>query len=446
MQKKNGYVVDSVYPSYFYPDTQPLWLSTIARLRGIRGPDLERPWRYCELGCGTGFNAIVAAALNPHAEVVGIDFNPHHIDIARAMARDMGVANVAFQCRDFQQFAHENKAGFDIIDCHGVWSWVSPGVQRSILEIVARHLRPKGLFCLHYMCHPGSTPMIPVHHLLRGLARPGPGGSRAAVAEGLRAIDQLLSAGLFDDQPRLRDRLSTLKNADADHLAHDLLGDFWSVHNAGDIHWLAAQAGVSFIGSSEVFYNTDSAICIPDDMRPLLRQDAPPALVETLKDMASGRPHRSDVFQKNASAPTAGERLAALESMDFIARGDAPDGDLSTIGTPLGPMAITDGTFRAMADLARRGGTLSFGELAAAAGPAGAIDKTVQAIAMLLHAGILVPAQKDHLKAGPAAIANINALLAARNVALRLDRDGANACFLPRTEVSGVPARPVKNT
>ncbi|MDT1817416.1 SAM-dependent methyltransferase, partial [Acinetobacter baumannii] len=75
MHAHAAYPTDRVYPSYFYPDTQPLALSTVARLRGIQGPNLDRAYRYCELGCGTGFNVILAAALNPVGHFTGVDIN-----------------------------------------------------------------------------------------------------------------------------------------------------------------------------------------------------------------------------------------------------------------------------------------------------------------------------------------------------------------------------------
>lgn len=421
-----AYVTDRVYPSYFYPDTQPLALSTVARLRGIRGLDLDRAYRYCELGCGTGFNVILAAALNPVGHFTGVDLNREHIELARALARDMGVTNVEFHCRDLQGFVQDNTVAYDIANCHGMWSWVAPGVQRSILEFVARHLKPKGLFCLHYICHPGSAAMIPVHQLFRSMARQGKGDSRAAVARGLEAVERLLAAGYYDDQPRLRERLRGLKHADADALAHELLADFFSVHHAGDIHWLAAQAGLSFIGSSEPFYNTDPAICVPDEMHPLLDGDRSPAFVETLKDMGSRRPHRSDVFQKNAVLPDARERQEALDSLVFVHDGAAAP-DFPTIATPLGPITVSDEAFLRLAALARKNGRVAFGEFAAQLPAVDVVGKGVQAVRMMLHAGLLRPEQAEASKASAASLASIDRLLAARQVTLRLDRDGASA-------------------
>lgn len=429
MQAHPAYVTDRVYPSYFYPESQPLALSTVARLRGIPGPNLDQPYRYCEPGCGTGFNIILAAAMNPVGHFTGVDINREHIELARTLARDLGVSNVEFHCRDLQGFVQDNTVAFDIANCHGMWSWVAPGVQRSILEFVARHLKPRGLFCLHYMCHPGSTAMIPVHALFRSMARQGKGDSRAAVARGLDALETLLAAGYYDDQPRVRARLRDLKHAAPDALAHELLAEFFSVHHAGDIHWLAAQAGLSFIGGSEPFYNTDPAICLPGEMHPLLAGDSSPAFLETLKDMAGRRPHRSDVFQKNAALPGARERQAALDALVFVHDADAAP-DFPTIATPLGPMTISDTAFLRLAELARQQGRVAFRDYAAMLPAGDAAGKGVQAVRMMLHAGLLRPEQAESSRAGAPQLAAINRLLAPRQVGLRLRRDCATGQFL----------------
>jgi SAM-dependent methyltransferase len=429
MHKKNGYVVDCVYPSYFYADTQPLWLSTVARLRGLQGPDIDTAYRYCELGCGTGFNVIVAAALNPLGQFVGIDFNPQHIAMARELARDMGVTNVAFRCCDFQQFFKDDMVPFDMMNCHGVWSWVSPGSQRMILEIVARHLKPKGLFCLHYMCHPGSTSMLPVHDFLRGVTQQGDVGSAASVARALDAVDDLLATGYGNDQPRLQKRLRGLRSAGVDNLAHDLLSDFWSVHNARDIHLVAAQASLSFIGSSEVFYNTDPTICIPPEMQALLAKNPSPAVIETLKDMASQRPHRSDVFQKNAARPSGREHLDALNSLAFMRIEKNAGVDMFNFVTPFGAVALSDGQFNSILDLATKKDTFTFGDLVSADDSPAAVNKAVQAVTLMLHAKLICPAQKDQSKGGAELIAQINRMLMARKVGLEIERDSASAHF-----------------
>src|ERR1700761_1086359 len=91
-----GYVSDVVYTSHFQRETTPVWLATASLLLGQRPPDLERPFRYADFGCGNGLTACVVAATNPRAEVWGFDFNPAHIDAARELACRARLNNLRF--------------------------------------------------------------------------------------------------------------------------------------------------------------------------------------------------------------------------------------------------------------------------------------------------------------------------------------------------------------
>ncbi len=63
----DGYVTDIVYTTNFFRETTPGWLATTALLLGHRPPDLTRPFRYADLGCGHGLTAAVVAAAFPPA-------------------------------------------------------------------------------------------------------------------------------------------------------------------------------------------------------------------------------------------------------------------------------------------------------------------------------------------------------------------------------------------
>ena len=62
------------YPSGFYHEQAPVHMNYIAAIRGWPTPDLSGPFRYCELGCGTGLTTSILAASNPSGAFVGIAF------------------------------------------------------------------------------------------------------------------------------------------------------------------------------------------------------------------------------------------------------------------------------------------------------------------------------------------------------------------------------------
>ena len=113
----DGYVTDIVYTSNFYRECTPVWLTTACLLLGHRAPDLTKPFRYADLGCGHGFTALTVAATCPQAEVWGFDFNPAHIDSARSLATRAGLTNVHFAETSFADLARAGSAGLRL---HGL--------------------------------------------------------------------------------------------------------------------------------------------------------------------------------------------------------------------------------------------------------------------------------------------------------------------------------------
>jgi SAM-dependent methyltransferase len=141
----DGHVTDVVYTQGSYREMTPLWLATTALLLGQRPPDLTRPFRYADLGCGHGLTATIVAATCPHAEVWGFDFNPAHIESARGLASAAGLTNLHFEEASFADLEARPPAGlgeFDFVVSHGVLSWISAENRDRLVRIIGRWLRP----------------------------------------------------------------------------------------------------------------------------------------------------------------------------------------------------------------------------------------------------------------------------------------------------------------
>ena len=107
----HGYVTDVAYTTNAYQETTPSWLAACSVLLGYRPPDLAKPFRFADLGCGNGLSALIAAATNPHAEIWGFDFNPTHIENARVMATQAKLTNVHFEEISFEALANGEGSG-----------------------------------------------------------------------------------------------------------------------------------------------------------------------------------------------------------------------------------------------------------------------------------------------------------------------------------------------
>ena len=144
----DGYVTDVGYTDHFHRETTPAWLAMAALLLGYRPPDLAKPFRYADLGCGNGLTALIVAATTPQAGVWAFDFNPAHIEAGRTMAAAAGLTNIRFEEASFAQIAampDDALPPFDFVVAHGVLTWLSPENTKLLIGLIGQLLRPGGL-------------------------------------------------------------------------------------------------------------------------------------------------------------------------------------------------------------------------------------------------------------------------------------------------------------
>ena len=396
MNRADGYITDVDFPAYFYEEMQPVWLSCMLRLSGFAAPDAARAFSYCELGCGLGINLLVSAACHPNARFVGVDFNERPLRIARTAARAAGLENLQFIHGSFTDFAAGRPMSFDFIATHGVWSWVAPKHRAGLLTCVDAALEPGGIFYLHYMCHPGSTDLLSVQHLLNLFAPQVPGTSIQQVQMGLKLLRQLAERGIFVDRPGVLKHLDGLRTRDPSHLAHEFLTDHWQPSHSVDVHRQVGELGLSYLGSADVFNNLDVALSIPGKLQAVIRQTRIPALAETLKDMARNSHQRMDIFQRQPRPLSQEDYAAQLGATVFQRLPAAPADGPITFSTPIGPV---EGPQALCTALLQRlvAGPASFAELAqlpVAAGQSALLLQTLQLMLMqeIVHPGKLVAA------------------------------------------------------
>jgi SAM-dependent methyltransferase len=238
----HGYVTDVAYTTNAYQETMPSWLAACSVLLGYRPTNLVGPFRYADLGCGNGLSALIVAATNPQAEVRGFDFNPTHIENARALAAAAKLTNVQFEDVSFEALtrADPNASNmgasnmdisdmFDIIVSHGVLSWISLENRQHLTTIIGRRLRPGGLAYLSYNVSAGWTGVEPMRLLMRQLAAADQRRTDQSVAGIFQTIDELKTGGaaFFRAYPGLEARLEQMKAQDPRYLAHEFLNRDW---------------------------------------------------------------------------------------------------------------------------------------------------------------------------------------------------------------------------
>ena len=356
--REAAYVGDVAYPDHFHRELMPTWLHATAPALGHAPPDITRPYRWCELGCGGGLSALVAAACNPLGRFTAIDIDPTQIARARATATACGLDNIEFIAADLRDFAAstDDAPPFDFIVSHGLWAWVGDDVRAAILDILSRRLAPGGLVSLGYMSHPGAAQVQGAQKLLQEAARhaEGDSGQRAVAALGLLRQLAEHGAGYFTEYPGMQRQLDAMQREAPAYLAHEFLGAHWQPQHAADVIRQLAGAQCAFLGSATAIENID-ALSLPAALQPLLRALPPGPLAETVRDLARNQSLRRDLFQRDARKLDAVAHLAALDALTWIALPGAPaaitdDLQLETrIGPVSVPQAWVDPVLRALA-------------------------------------------------------------------------------------------------
>ena len=253
----HGYVADVTYTPGFYRECMPTWLSFASTLLAQRPPDLSRPFRYADFGCGQGMSLLVAAATAPHGEFWGFDFNPAHIESARDIAAKAGLTNVHFEEASFAAIADAPASAypdFDFAVSHGVLTWISHANAAALFEIYARKLRIGGLAYVSYNTPAGWHGVDDLRAIMRMLLARSGKRTDQAVPEILDYLERLKAEGatIFQSCPGLENRMTTWRNQDPRYLAHEFLNEDWNLYRFADVAKAMGDAKCTFVGSASM--------------------------------------------------------------------------------------------------------------------------------------------------------------------------------------------------
>ncbi len=426
-----GYVTDVAYTSNVFREMTPCWLALTALLLGQRPPDLARPFRYADLGCGNGMTAVFVAATCPQAEVWGFDFNPAHIETARHWAAEAGLTNITFVETSFAEMAAlgaNDLPAFDFIVSHGVLSWISPANQRLVIEVIGQRLCPGGLAYLAYNVPTGWSVMQPLHTLMRLIAEGRPERTDLVVPAIFDQLAKMKDGGAkyFAAHPSIEARLDSLRKQDGRYLAHELLNAHWHPLMVASVIDAMAEVKCQFLGSATLAENLD-VVSQPPGMLPLIAEASDPRLRETLRDVGMAQPFRRDVYRRGLVALPPTEHAALLDALRFTQIATLPAAEVS-FTTAAGTFTGRPETYEPLlAGLA--GGPVALGAIrqdeAYATRPVGDL---LQALMLLTNAGLIHPMLPDPA-AGQATARALNRAIARAN---------ANGAAVPRLAAPAV--------
>jgi methyltransferase-like protein/SAM-dependent methyltransferase len=262
------------YESYPFAATHPSRLATIAALYGMTPAKLAN-CRVLELGCASGGNLLPLAELLPQGEFVGVDSSAAQIADGQRVIDAFHLQNARLLEHDIRTVGSQ-LGEFDYIIAHGIFSWIPPEVQQSVLEICQRHLAPQGVAYISYNTKPGwcfrgmlrdvvqyraqffSTPADKVREA-RALAD----FLAAAVNPAGNPYGSLLAADLVNLQQR-----------EEYYLYHEYLEDVNAPLYFHEFCTLAGEHGLKYLGDAE--FSTMSV------------NGLPPAVVQGLQKLSGG--------------------------------------------------------------------------------------------------------------------------------------------------------------
>ena len=399
MSWRQGYIADVAYTSGVYLETAPTHLSTCALLAGVRPPDPGRPFRYLELGCGTGMGVGLLAAANPHAEFVGVDFNPAHVASASRLIAEAGLDNARVVEASFGDLAEARAAEFGRFDyavAHGVWTWVGPAAQGELVAALDRCVAPGGLVYMGYNNMAGWAGSLTLQRLISDHAARTPGDSVAKVRAAVRFALELRAA-----RPRgvdfsrlelqLKDTVDELDKAPAGlfaYLAHEYLNAHWRPVFPGDVAEALADAKLAYVGRADPFS------VLPELGMTQAEAAAASAYADAvgsgrLADLLSPASFRQDLFMRGAEPLSPQRREAALRAVRLALA--APPGEESlTLEVPSGKLELDPVAYRPV--IARlQAGPADAEELLAEVAKAGRSMGPTELLAVLVGSGMATP-------------------------------------------------------
>ena len=313
-----GYITDVAYIPGFYPNMSPVAMRYVASLNRVAPPRMQEGFRYLELGCGLGRSLTTLAAANPNGRFVGVDVNPAHTQVAEKEIAVGDLANASVITADFSKLP-DDIGDFDFITLHGVFSWVSPDVRESVLQIAKSRLKAGGLLLVSYNAMPGWAHLQPIRGILRQYAALRTGDSVQKVREAISYLVYMRDkhGKYFEDNPRAAAYVDGILKQDIRYVAHEYLNEHWTAFYFAEVSGLFRGAGLAFVGSLPVHTNFWD-LCVRPEFQELFRTTNDRLVTEAHKDFCANTAFRWDLYTKAPRLmPTVDDRLREIDDLHF---------------------------------------------------------------------------------------------------------------------------------
>jgi len=260
----------------------------------------------------------------PDSQFRGFDLSPVQIEMAKKLARDVGVDNVQFDVGDILDIA--DLGTFDFVIAHGVYSWVPPVVRDALLALVQRCLAPHGVGFISYNTFPGWGTRAPVRDLMQfaGRTHSEPADVIASGRSVLTLAARLAPQGPHRDMLRQHEKL--LADLPDGYVFHDFLSHINEPVWFTDFAEHLAAHNLSFL--SEATFSDVMGADLHPDASPIIQGMPDRLRREQYKDFLKNRGFRSSLVVHAQAEPDyrpTVERIAPLRVNSLVEAVDELD-------------------------------------------------------------------------------------------------------------------------
>jgi hypothetical protein len=313
-----GYVSDVTYTHGYYTELNPLKIKLAFLNAGLAVPKIGTA---CELGFGQGLSSNIHAAASV-VEWRGNDFNPNQALFANELRNSSG-ANAVFSDESFEEFSRRTDLPtFDYIGLHGIWTWVSDGNRKIIVDFIKARLKVGGVVYISYNTLPGWAAFAPIRHLLTlhsEIQEPKGTGILDRVANAIGFIEKLVDvkSNFLESNKANNERFEKVKVLSKQYLAHEYFNKDWHPMYFSDVHkWLAAAkmqyaCSANYLDHVDIVNLTESQKLLLDDLTDI-------AVKETVRDFLVNQQFRKDYWVKGKIENNVLEKSDQLRSLRVV--------------------------------------------------------------------------------------------------------------------------------
>mgnify|MGYP001112861243 CR=1 FL=1 len=230
----------------FDPEPNPLTDPRIIFGHAAAFGQVRKPADVLDIGCGTGMQLLQASS-HVGGRLVGTDISPVACERARQKLAPFG-ERATILCQDILELDPEELGEFDLIYVIGVIYVTPEEVQRKILNLIGRCLRPGGAVQITYYAGTVSAIRASLHATLRTAA--GNAASREEAIAIARASLDSLSEAVADREGADMLRMAideTRKHTDL-FFFHEVLNEAFCSIQTGWLERELSESGVGFAG------------------------------------------------------------------------------------------------------------------------------------------------------------------------------------------------------